>query len=147
MNLWWRVVVFITIAQLYSTKLEIRFCAGSNSAHVTSCRFTIVRTHLRLSFIPEKHFITIINQSIRSLRFESMQFLYFVNSNYFLCHWKHLKFLIFPMQRSSFLTWNFGILFSETTTLLQRTFFFSKSTKVDQPFGMKYEKQIFFVSY
>lgn len=120
---------------------RFKFC----SRHVGGLQ--LWESHLRLSFIPEKHFITIINQSIKSLRFEAMQFLYFVNSNYFLCHWKHRKFLIFPVQRSSFLTWNFGILFSETTTLLQRTFFFSKSTKVDQPFGMKYEKQIFFVSY
>ena len=106
LNLWWRVVVFITIAQLYSTKLEIRFCAGSNSAHVMSevydCEYLIYDCCTGLvpidgSFIPEKHFITIFIQSIKvdSLRFEAMQFLCFVNSNDFLCHWKHCKFFNF----------------------------------------------------
>ena len=32
-RLWPRGVVVITIAQLHSTKPELRFCAGSNPAH------------------------------------------------------------------------------------------------------------------
>ena len=34
--LWHRDVVVITTAQLYSTKLEVRFCAGSNLARDVS---------------------------------------------------------------------------------------------------------------
>ena len=35
-NLWHRGVVVITTAQFHSTKLELRFCAGSNPARGVS---------------------------------------------------------------------------------------------------------------
>ena len=70
-TLWRRGVVVITTAQLHSTKPELKFCAGSNSARSVSeirngedlweWSWLKIRLHVfRRSTIPQKQFIIII---------------------------------------------------------------------------------------
>ena len=69
--MWYRGLVVITTAQFHSTKPELRFCAGSDPAHVLSeirdgedlwqwSRLEIGLNAFRRSTIPQEQFIIII---------------------------------------------------------------------------------------
>ena len=91
-----KLVVVITIAQLHSTKLQVRFSTGSNPARsIPEIRdgedlWQLPRLEIRLksfrrSTIPQKQFIIIINFFI----------IYKSTSSIFCCSWCTNKSLIF----------------------------------------------------